>query len=56
MLGFRYSWRGFNDVAREYGIPPVWLRHFNKGEYQEGLHSTDADDDSSDDESSTGDS
>ena len=47
--------RGFRSVGREYGIPPVWLRRFFNGEYQEGLDSTDADEGSSDEESSTGD-
>ena len=25
--------KGYHAVARDYGIPPVWLRHFNRGEY-----------------------
>ena len=48
------SGRGFHVVAKEYGIPSVWLRLFNRGEYLEGLDSTDIDDDSSDEESSMG--
>ena len=47
--------RGFHAIARDYGIPPVWLRPFNKGEYQASLDSIDVDDDSSDEKSSTGD-
>ena len=47
--------RRFHDVAREYGIPSAWLYCFNRGEYQEGLDSTDADHDSYDKESSRGD-
>ena len=46
---------GYRVVARKHGIAPVLLSRFNKGEYQEGLDSTDADDDSSDEASSTGD-
>ena len=47
--------RGYRAVARDHGIVPVLLSRFNKGEYQEGLDSIDVDDDSSDEESSTGD-
>ena len=47
--------RGFHAVARDYRIPLVWLRCFNRGECQEGLDSTDADDDSSHEESLMGD-
>ena len=46
---------GYHAVARKHDIAPVLLRRFNKGEYQEGLDCTDADDDSSDEESSMGD-
>ena len=47
--------RGYRAIARDHDIAPVLLGRFNKGSYQEGLDSTDADDDSSDEESSTGD-
>ena len=47
--------RGYRAVASRYGIAPVLLSRFKKGEYQEGLDSTDADGDSSHEESSTGD-
>ena len=45
--------RGYCTVARDHGIASVLLSCFNKGEYQEGLDSIDADDDSFDEESST---
>ena len=38
--------RGCYAIAREYRIPLVLLLHFNEGEYQEDLDSSDADDDS----------
>ena len=47
--------RGYCAVNRDHGIALVLPSRFIKGEYQEGLDSTDADDDSSDEESSTGD-
>ena len=46
---------GYHAVARKHGIALILLSRFNKGEYQKGLDSTDAADDSSDEESSTGD-
>ena len=46
---------GYRAVARKHGIAPVLLSRFNKREYQEILDSTDADDNSSNEESSTGD-
>ena len=48
--------RGFHVVAREYDVPPVLLCRFINREHQEGLDSTDVDDDSSVKESSMGDS
>ena len=47
--------RGYCAIARDHGIAPILLSRFNKGEYQEILDSTNADDDSSNKESSTGD-
>ena len=47
--------RGYHTVAKDNGIPPIWLSIFNKEEYHEGLDSIDANDDSSNEESSTGD-
>ena len=46
---------GYHAIAKEHRIALVLLRHFNKVEYQEGLDSTNVDDDSSDEESSMGD-
>ena len=47
--------RGYCAVARDYSIAPVLLCCLFNGEHQEGLDSTDADKDSLDEESSTGD-
>ena len=46
---------GYRAVARKHGIALVLLSRFNKREYQKGLDSTEVEDDSSDEESSTGD-
>ena len=46
---------GYCAIDEKHHIALVLLSRFNKGEYQEGLDSTNADDDSSDEESSTGD-
>ena len=46
---------GYCVVARKHDIALILLSRFNKGEYQEILDSTNADDDSSSKESSMGD-
>ena len=47
--------RGYRVVARENGIEPILFHRFFNGEHQEGLDSTDADEGSSNEESSTDD-
>ena len=46
--------KGYRAVARGYSIAPILLCHFFNGEHQEGLNSMDADEGSSDEESSMG--